>query len=232
MARLTDTIRVFDKWDIELPEPSANPWFLDWYLRSPGEVHKHLRAGWIAYQSISSLEVNSATEYFGGIGAQSRMIQELWSPERHYVFDYNKDAAEHLRNTLPPPIVAWQADSYDPASFRPADLVGLDFGDLTVWRTRDGELHRQLLDRVFASEPQAVVLTDIAGPRLHLQRERYETLLGEGTCGSYESYLHALLVRLEALYGYTCAGGAYHRWSAVMALTQGEEGGQFLQPLA
>lgn len=216
-------VTVCDRWEIELPDQAANPWFLDWYLRSPHEVHKHLWAGWAAYQSIADLEIGSATEYFGGIGAQSRMIQELWSPERHYVFDYNHDAAAHLRATLPPPVAAWQADSYDPATFRSAELVGLDFGDLTVWRTREGEKHRELLDRVFASEPKAVMLTDIAGPRLHLQRQRYETLLGTGSCASYEGYLQGLLDRLEALYGYTCSGGAWHRWSAVMALTPGGE---------
>lgn len=220
---MSNIITVCDLWEIELPKQTANPWFLDWYLRSPGEVHKHLWAGWAAYRSISELDIDSATEYFGGIGAQSRMIQELWGPERHYVFDYNRDAAEHLRATLPPPVAAWQADSYDPVSFRRAELVGLDFGDLTVWRTREGEPHRQLLDRVFSSEPKAVVLTDIAGPRLHLQRERYETLLGPGSCESYETYLEAFLARLTALYGYSCAGGAWHRWSAVMALTPGEE---------
>jgi hypothetical protein len=220
---VTTTITVCDLWDIELPEQGATQWFLDWYLRSPGEVHKHLWAGWAAYQSIADLEIASATEYFGGIGAQSRMIQQLWAPERHYVFDYSKEAAEHLRASLPPPIAAWQADSYDPWSFRRAGLVGLDFGDLTVWRTREGEKHRALLDRVFASEPKAVVFTDIAGPRLHLQRARYETLLGAGSCESYETYLSALLDRLEALYGYVCAGGAWHRWSAVMALTTAGE---------
>jgi hypothetical protein len=217
------SIVVCGKWEIELPSQGANPWFLDWYLRSPGEVHRHLEAGWVAYQSIADLKIASATEYFGGIGAQSRMIQELWSPKRHFVFDYNREAAEHLRATLPPPVAAWRADSYDLASFRKADLVGLDFGDLTCWRTREGEPHRQLLDRVFASEPKAVVLTDIAGPRLHLHRQRYEGLLGTGTCESYETYLRAFLARLTALYGYSCAGGAWHRWSAVMALTPGEE---------
>lgn len=226
------SITVADDVEIELPKaPSDQPWFFDWYRKSPQEVIKHLQAGWIAYQSIREIEINSATEYFGGIGAQSMMIRKLWNPPRHYVFDFNPQAAEHLRNLLPPPVAAWKANSYDIATFRRAELVGLDFGDLTCWKTREGEPHRGLLDRVFASQPKAVVLTDIAGPRLHLHRERYETLLGKGTCTTYESYLRAFLERLNALYGYSPAGGAWHRWSAVVAMTPGEER-SFPRPLA
>lgn len=204
--------------------PPTESWFLDWVLRAPKDSGIHLTAGLHACQSLDGISVHSAVEYFGGIGAQSLMIQEMFAPYTHIVMDYSDEAVEHLYCQG---FDARQADSYDLASYQQADLVGLDFGDLTVWKTREGEKHRDLLDRVFAGQPKGVVLTDVACRYLHLHRERYETLLGAGTCASYPSYLDALADRLEVLYGYVMVGGFYHRWSTVMALAPEGKRGSF-----
>ena len=210
---------VCEKWTMTLPERSGDEWFLDWVLKSPHQ--RSTAAGWAAYQALKKVEptMGGAVEYFGGVGAQSLMIQELWSPSEHTALDYTPEAATHMA-TLPG-VTAYQANSYDPLEHRPADLVALDFGDFTVWKTREGENHRALIDRVFSSEPKGVVLTDVAPRYLHLHRTRYETLLGPGRCESYPSYLEALADRFEALYGYVMVGGYWHgRWSSVMAFAQ------------
>lgn len=222
---MTTTIaRIVDQFTMHLddPAPGHEEWFLDWVLRSPILAGKHLTAGWLAYGSLAGVygtkEFSTAWEPFGGMGAQALMIDKLFRPAEHTVQDYSAEAVGHLRRNLPAHIVTRQADSYDMKSFEPADLVGADFGDLTVWRTRDKEKHRRLLDAIFATSPKAVVLTDIACRYLHLHCERYETLLGKGSCGSYESYLDAFLSRLRVLYGYRLVRGYWDRWSAVMAL--------------
>jgi hypothetical protein len=156
-------------------------------------------------------------EFFGGIGAQSLMIQDLFAPRNHVVRDYSLEAVAHIKAQVPG-VYAHQADSYDPMWQHRADLVGLDFGDLTVWKTRQGEPHRGLLDRVFEEEPKAVVLTDVACRYLHLHKERYETLLGAGTCITYETYLEALARYFRRIYGYVVVRGFWHRWSTVMVL--------------
>lgn len=219
-------LTICERWTMYTPPPTEE-WFLDYVVRSPRDAGIHLTAGWHAYQAVANLGIKagSALEYFGGMGAQSLMIQELWSPQPHIVYDFSAEAVAHIAENVDGYTDARQADSYDPGNYRAADLVGLDFGDLTVWKTREGEQHRDLLDRVFLMEhPRAVVLTDVACRYLHLHRERYETLLGPGTCGSYPSYLEALATRLEDLYGYVMVGGFYHRWSTVMALVPPEAG--------
>lgn len=207
------------------PRQEGQEWFLDWALRSPKQAGIHLTASWHAIQSLNRVysngEIESCTEYFGGIGAQALMI-ELGletSLSCHWVGEFNPEAVAHLEEVLEPYdiSVAYQ-DAYRPSSFLSADLAVLDFGDLTVWKTREGEKHRALLDRVFGSEPSAILLTDIACRYLHLHRSRYETLLGEGTCGSYETYLYAFLRRIQGLYGYTLTAGYMHSWSTVLAL--------------
>jgi hypothetical protein len=226
--------RVFNRrFSLELPELTpGDEWFLDWVLRSPQSASVHLTAGWHAYSAVA-LEVDgieSAVEFFGGIGAQSLAIQDLFHPKRHVVQDYSEAAVRHLRAHLPDNIWSRRANSYLPASFIDADLVGLDFGDLTAYRTRPGERIRELLDRVFAFEPKAVVLTDVACRYLHLHRELYETFLGPGTCVSYESYLYAFLGRLSRLYGYHLLVGYMHTWSTVMALVPYPVAGARLLP--
>jgi len=209
---------ICERWT-QYVEPPTEKWFLDYVVRSPRDSGIHLTAGWHAYRTVRDfgIEARSAFEFFGGMGAQSLMIQDLFAPTHHSAMDYSHEAVEHIKNQVPG-VAAWQGNAYSGGWEHRSDLVGLDFGDLTVWKTREGEKHRALLDWVFAGQPRAVVLTDVACRYLHLHRERYETLLGAGSCASYPSYLEALADRLEGLYGYTVVGGFYHRWSAVMAL--------------
>lgn len=216
---------ILEKWPMELAAPRANheEWFLDWVLRSPTQAGHHLTAGWHALNSLKEVyreadDIESCMEYFGGMGAQALMTERLFNLKDHIVGEYSQDGVEHLRRVLDRNIEVRKQDSYAPASFQPADLVMLDFGDLTVWKTRGGEKHCELLDRVFSEEPKAVVFTDIACRYLHLHRERYETLLGPGTCATYSDYLVALLRRFEELWGYTLVKGYWDRWSTVMAL--------------
>lgn len=225
----THIARVLERYTIPLeqPEDKHDEWFMDWVLRSPAQAGRHLTAGWLAYSSLTQVlvpgSITTVHESFGGMGAQSLMIQELFAPLEHSVGEYSPDAVDHLTRLLRPMdgVGVHQWDAYaDPPPF--ADLYGLDFGDLTVWKTRDDQPHRKLLDSVFAFEPKAVVFTDIACRYLHLHRERYESLLGPGTCGSYGTYLRALLARIEVLYGYSLVAGYWDRWSTVMSLVPSE----------
>lgn len=223
---MTAIAHICERWSMKLePSDPSHPWFADWVLRSPREAGVHLSAGWHALVSLQEVyepkNIQTVREYFGGIGAQALMVHELFgpfTPYDHRVMDYSQDAVAHMERELPPIAAFSQADAYDPSSCFPADLVALDFGDFTVWRTRESEPHRKLLDRVFAHRPKAVLLTDIACRYLHLHRERYEGLLGVGSCVSYDRYLEALVDLLEEMYSYTLVAGYTHRWSTVMAL--------------
>lgn len=222
------TATIVERFTMDLGEtpPERDSWFLDYVLRSPKHAGVHLTAGWMALNSLKSVykgadDISFCWEAFGGMGAQALMVQRLFNLDMHVVNEYNPDAVDHLRRVMPRGVYVTEGDSYANPNLG-ADLVVLDFGDLTAWKTRDGEQHRVLLDQVFAHEPKAVVFTDIACRYLHLHRERYETLLGPGTCSSYETYLNALLARLQVLYGYRLVEGFHDRWSTVMALVPGD----------
>lgn len=202
-------------------EPGEEPWYADWAIKNPRKISDSITVGWYAYSSLLSVytpdEISTAWEPFGGIGAQSLIIQDLFAPAGHIVGEYTDPAVEHLRRVLPRNISIRKADAYAQPPID-ANLVALDFGDLTCWKLRPDQPHRTLIDNVMAAEPMAVVLTDVAAPRLHLHASRYEALLGTGTCASYETYLPALADLLEEMYGYVVLAGFYHRGAAKMAL--------------
>lgn len=199
-------------------------WWLDWAVDSPAGASKHLTASWLALNSISLVYnpkvIKTAYECFGGVGAQGVMINHLFDPV-HHIGEWSDDAVAHLKEVFKdvPSTAAFKQDAYATGVLLAGyDLIAFDCGDLTAWKTREGEKHHAALDRVFSAEPRVVVLTDIACRYLHLHRERYETLLGEGTCADYPSYLTAFLNRIQALWGYRLVRGYYDRWSAVMTL--------------
>lgn len=217
---------ICERWRISTADlgDGAQPWFLDWVKREPEQVSRHLTAGLLAYGSLQSVygpgELRSVHEYFGGIGAQTLMIQDGFRPESHVVLDNSPESVAWLRAGLRHrPVQVRYGDSYLPEFTAKADLVGLDFGDLTAWRLRPGQKQRELLDRVMRREPKAVVLTDIAGPRLHLHRERYGEVLHRRpqSLNSYPTYLYALVDWMRAYYGLRLVRGYQHRWSAVLA---------------
>lgn len=208
--------RILDSWNMELPEPGAQPWFLDWVLRSPSQAGQHLHC---LYRSMYALQdhadrIGTVREYFGGIGAQALMIEDMFEPYRHVVNEYSLDAVEHLTSLG---LDVQHSDAYNLEASGIADLACLDFGDLTAWKAQEDKPHGQLLSLVFAYQPKAVLVTDIAARYLHLQKKHYEPILGEGTCDTYEDYLHAFSRHLESRYGYTMVETHFTRWSAVMA---------------
>jgi hypothetical protein len=242
---LTGKASICERWTIPLGEQGPEQWFADYALREPAQVSRHLTAGYLAYRSLLPLHraqpFTSATEYFGGLGAQSLMIRRFFQPEKHTVIDSHPLAELHLHRLLGPLGVRTVcANSY--ATLAEADLVGLDFGDLTAHRAVRGP-HRNLLDRVFARSPRAVVLTDIAGPRLHLHAARYAEALGGSQAPadyrlgldstapftSYEDYLKALASWMHITYGYHPLRIYWHRWSAVLVLVRDRQQNQLLR---
>lgn len=220
-------LTVCERWRLHIGDPDHGPvsgarWFLDWVRSEPEQVSRHLTAGFMAYAALQAhygRALETAREYFGGIGAQTMMIQELLRPRLHTVVDINEDAATLLGTAGGQGVRAVRADAYSPESYAGAELVGLDFGDLTAWRLRPGQPQRELLDRVMSGRPGAVVLTDIAGPRLHLHRDRYAQVLRvpPERLTRYDVYLDGLNDWMRAHYGYALLRGYWHRWSAVGA---------------
>lgn len=221
--------RILDTWDMELPEVTENPWFVDWVHRSPKQAGDHLEVSWKTFVALANHFGSDAfpviREYFGGIGAHALMLDQLFDPHHHMVADFSPEAVEHMKRVLPADVHVMKADAYDPDYTTYASLQVLDFGDLTVWKAAPGSARGSLLTRVFEEQPLAVTITDIAARYLHLQKQNYEPILGPGTCDTYEDYLAAFAEHIEDRYGYSLLEANYTRWSAVMAFIPSDGGG-------
>lgn len=214
------TLSVVGKWELELPAVTpGDPWFVDWATKAPARVEEHFQSCYDALYSLRDLPVGSVREYFAGLGGQSLMIQSLFPHlYRHTATELSPAAVAHLQSIFPEEMVEiYEADAYNTTTASRCDLAVFDCGKVTVFQATRGVV-KAALDRIFDLAPMGVVLTDIAGPRLHLNRRSYAPILGDEACDSYEAYLTAFASFLENEYGYRLHTCSYTRWSGVMSL--------------
>lgn len=219
------TALICEQWRVPVASEghSGLPWFLDWAERRPREVSDHTACGYWAYSALANnmLEFESASEYFGGLGFQSSIIRGLFPLNRHYIADVSAKACAHLESLFErQPWVSVQNVDSTKVLLPQADLVTFDCGDFTALTlTRH---NGEILSRILERKPKALVITDIAGPRLHLQKERYSKILSVN-CDNYTIYLHGLAEYIRQTLGYDALAIYYTRWSAVIALLPREK---------
>lgn len=217
------TALICEQWRVPIAAngDSGLPWFLDWVERRPKEVSDHVACGYWCYSELvnNMLNPSTVTEYFGGAGFQSTIIRGLFSPTYHTVADVSEKSCKHLRSLFDYFVTVQCQDTYK-HPLPNADLIGFDAGDLTALTlTRQ---HGEMLSRVVEGKPEAIVLTDIAGPRLHLQRNCYSKIVWND-CINYPTYLHGVAEYIRKTFGYDALCIYYSRWSAVMALLPKEQ---------
>lgn len=225
---MTRTALICEQWKVPIAANGGSglPWFLDWVERRPKEVSDHVACGYWCYSELvnSMMEFGSVTEYFGGAGFQSTIIRNLFSPSIHHIADISAKSCSHLESLFggrrDTTYVGIHCVDVSKHSLPSAGLVGFDAGDLTALTlTRQ---HGETLSRIVEGKPKAIVLTDIAGPRLHLQRNCYSKIIWND-CINYPTYLHGLAEYIRKTFGYDALCIYYSRWSAVMALLPKEK---------
>ena len=209
-------LRILEEYETDIPDDPKG-WFADWVLRYPEASSRHITQSYQVLRVLrdsrelpEQIEVN---EYFGGLGCQALAVQELFAVKQHRIAENNSQAWAHLFDTIPGNPLVLLRDSYKDPLGPTANLELADFGDLTVWKMEHNKPYSDLCDHIFGGAPGAVVLTDIAGERLHLQAQRYSGLLGpfEG----YEEYLQLLGQYVASRWGYSPRYTAWQRWSSV-----------------
>lgn len=221
------TALICEQWKVPIAANGGSglPWFLDWVERRPKEVSDHVACGYWCYAELANalLEFDSVTEYFGGAGFQSTIIQNLFSVKEHRITDVSVKSCDHLISLFRQnaSVSVKCVDTFKNIDAMPrGDLIGFDAGDLTALTlTRQ---HGEMLSKIVEGKPAAIVLTDIAGPRLHLQRSCYSKIVWND-CINYPTYLHGVAEYIRKTFGYDALCIYYSRWSAVMALLPKEQ---------
>lgn len=181
-------------------------------------IGKHILCREALFRGIG--QQGKVLELFGGLGCSSVLLREYCQPYEHLVIERDPHLATHIRGQGF--AVRW-GDVYENLEVvkEPRDLVDADFGDFTIHHWRTNLIVQEIWEQLFSSGHRKVVTTDIAGPHLHLHRERYEGLLLL-PCDTYEHYVTALSAFMYDLYGYSVARAEYHHGSCSMLWLPGE----------
>jgi hypothetical protein len=218
-------IEIMGSYRLTVPDPHpGDKWFLDWALHAPNQVGAHLRMGQAALRALAESGFNPATVHhpFGGLGGQALVSWKLWPEARQTIDEFSPAAYEHLvRSFIRETNLIRLGDSYK-MSVPPADLYVADYGDNTAHRMADVKNPRRVLfERMLEHEPGAILLTDIAGPRLHMPKihASYQRATGaEFPSNDYLAYLSAYERWLAGTFGYYATDVFYQRWSSILVL--------------
>ncbi len=130
-------------------------------------------------------------EPFGGIGSQSRVLRRRWPtlPE-HVIFERDPTTFQLLedaaRDWAPRPVLINR--DYVPMPFLGCDLLVADCNNFTLHSPRWAEYRDAL-----CCDAGAIILTDLARGKLHLNFRAYDLERGD----TYEDYLERLAQRLD-----------------------------------
>lgn len=191
------TVQICDRWELPLLDGSGGHYQ---YLDS---ISKRNAACFL--ELVDGLHIESAVEYFGGVGIFSTIIQQVLHPYRHSVFDLDADCVAQLR-TIQGLQVA-QGDAHETMGTATGDLVVCDFPVCTL-RT----LPEWPLERIVALHPRYIVVSDTALRRLGLHRELYSKLSGEPVF-DLDDYVKVYSESIWKRCGYSVTRVAHHLYS-------------------
>ena len=143
----------------------------------------------ICYQFLCQRlgKVESALEFFGGVGMTATIISNICDPQRHILMDHSEACCRQLAAAFPSAEVHC-VDSYSKMGEATADLVCLDYNTYTIgtwYKDRN-----QSTQKVISQRPKAIILTDSACSKLHLNAWIYEKASGHKIDG-WAEYVQA-----------------------------------------
>jgi len=135
-------------------------------------------------------------EYFGGTGRMTTAIHEYWPDARIISWDKDPRCCDMIQAAVPAADV-YIGDSIADLVPPPGAGVIMDFNKLTIKRFRDDYSgYRTCIERVVATMPAFVTITDGAKVRLQLHYKTYGL-----KSRSKEEYREAFCEELRARYG-------------------------------
>lgn len=198
------TILVNGTWPLvfqEDKEQHTKQSFLYWLQEHPAHIAGHAAAEYRMYMEVKHHlgNVDSAVEYFGGIGVGTMLIQHLLKPKDHTVYELDMACVTHLEGQKwPGDVSVVYGDSSEAMGKVYGQMVACDFGQFTASQL---EKWSEPLDRMFAREPDAVCITDTSITRFWPNRKRYENILGD-TFADPPGYYLAMGRHVKKRWGY------------------------------
>tara|TARA_R100000322_G_scaffold139084_1_gene94869 strand:+ start:496 stop:1224 length:729 start_codon:yes stop_codon:yes gene_type:complete len=213
------TVTICGRTDIQLPDIKSKDKnsFLWWTKNHWSHVQVHIAAQFYCLKKLDeeNIKVESVTEYFGGSGFGSALIQNVLKPEHHVIYDLDDECVEHLE--AQPILKSTQISKGDAKETmlgkKHFDLRYADFWRMSAYKLL-GEWKQQC-DSLFSNNAKAVYMADTSIWSIYLQKQLFENALG-CKIESKKEYLNGYSKKIWDTYGYRMSFGAYRDFAAMI----------------
>jgi hypothetical protein len=190
--------------------------FLYWIRNHYASVQGHIAGQLKVFKSITG-EVSSINEYFGGSGMGTMMLQRIFKPSIHSVWDIDPMCISNLEilkethefNSL---VVAKGDAESTMLTAEQCDLEVLDFNRFSPSKIRTWQAQ---FDAVFNRGPKWIYLVDTAQSRVPLLRKAFSDALGYPVVDR-EDCLRGYSRYFFEHYSYIVEYGAYSNFACML----------------
>src|SRR3990167_3647239 len=209
---------VCNKWTLDIDDKylahvngfgvKEAPFFVQLVKRIGDVSRGAIAAEWL----LSELPVGKrVTEFFGGAGRNSLIVERILQPSQHNIYDMNTDCIEHLQTVFGgvPHISVIHGDSAIAMMEADADIFLLDFNRWTLLQHLQEKLWYEQWRVLLSKTPLAFVWTDTSSGHFHLNKAHYSKHFGV-SIDSKENYTRFISHWMEREFGYQITKAAYH----------------------
>ena len=178
--------------------------FMYWALKKPAFAQAHAARQFHIFNTLKHLYVKpikSVEEFFGGVGMGTGIVQKLFQPESHVVYEIADECLEHLqRQAFSGALDVRYGDAEQ-------TTLGAAYADLFIFDApsfnplRLAEWAPQL-DHLFGLDPIAIYMNDTSFWSRHLHKERFGKALGKASLENDRDYVMAYSEYMFERYGY------------------------------
>lgn len=196
--------------------------FMYWIHKKPSFAQAHAARQLYVFTKLQELmEIESVNEFFGGAGLGTGIVQKLFQPKTHMVYEIASECLSHLQKQ---PFSSNINVAYGDAekTMLQADYADLMFCDFPLMNPMRLETWREQLDHVFGLLPKAIYMNDTSFWSRHLHKERYARPLGKSILNSDEECILAYSEKMYSDYGYSMVAGAVHHGASFLYIKSDE----------
>ena len=190
--------------------------FMYWIHKRPAFAQAHAGRQLSVFTRLKQLmEIESVIEFFGGVGLGTGIVQKLFQPKIHRVYEIASECLSHLQEqSFSSRIMVSYGDAGK--TMLEADYADLMFCDFPLMNPMRLENWRAQLSHVFGLSPKAIYMNDTSFWSRHLHRERYARPLGKRVLNSDEEYILAYSEKMHSEYGYSIEASAIHHGASFL----------------
>lgn len=203
------TIRMFDKWTINIPDKyiaeDDKRSVISSYIAQVVQHANYVAKNIYCYKSVIEHcnGVKTVADYMVGAGIMSTLIEEIIKPSQHYTSDIDDNCIAFVNDMIVPKYSAMQpcekCDLFAMSEIIKHDLVSVDFG-LSYGRLINDKHYRAVLDNIAAGGSKYIHMSDKTIAYFYVNKAKYANYPFK--VDTIEDYLWGLSNYFNGHYGY------------------------------